>query len=267
MLKVRSAEELKSVLTFETLSRDDMNPFDLKEVPKPPLRNTHSRYTENLCHLASFVEGEFVKRFGVELKREILNYNHPVDVIRSLSPYLMLRDLPEVSLSAFEESLGIRDAMVDGVQRHSRGKILDIGCGSGVMTTAIGAELGVDINETSIALAKMAFPSLPCIHDNVETMQLNSIFNTITMIVSFHEIEHRRKAILNLRRHLSPEGNILVIEFDENIPWVKSMFKAAGMKVTEQTRLGRWFVHDHFCDIYLVEAEKRKPTSGKARRR
>jgi 2-polyprenyl-3-methyl-5-hydroxy-6-metoxy-1,4-benzoquinol methylase len=92
---------------------------------------------------------------------------------------------------------------------YLRGRILDVGCGSGQLAAHLSPEryLGVDINGSSLMRAKAQFPyhqfmqpPLPS-HELFDTLVLLAVIEHVNCVTSF---------LRNWRNHLVPNGRMVV---------------------------------------------------------
>lgn len=89
------------------------------------------------------------------------------------------------------------------IRRNLKGKVLDLGCGSGMVTYIHNDVVGVDINET-ISL-------VPVIRGDAQRLPLkDNIFDTIVMSHVLEHFPHSNKILEECHRALKPNGAIII---------------------------------------------------------
>jgi len=127
-------------------------------------------------------------------------------------------------------------------QHPQAGRVLDIGCGRGLMLAAL-ARLGWDVvgTEVSATLSKQAFP----IHQTADIRTCAFAAQSFDVVMLWHVLEHLPQPIDTLReawRILKP-GGVLIVEVPNLASW--------------QARLGRgaWFHLDAPRHLYHFAAD------------
>ena len=124
----------------------------------------------------------------------------------------------------------LRNKRIEAARPHLRGKVLDVGCGSGALARHVAARnyVGVDIDRDSLAIAIAAFPE----HEFRDTLPgADAGFDTI---VSLAVIEHVPDpagflASLAKRLHSGPDSRIVVTTPRPSVDWVHTAGSAIGL--------------------------------------
>ena len=127
-------------------------------------------------------------------------------------------------------------------------RILDLGCGTGVLTTEIagrGAEiLGVDRSEEMIVQARKKFPALPFETLDARELRFEAEFDAVFSNAVLHWIPEAEQVIAGVARALKPGGR-LVAEFGGKgniqrlVAGFHGAFSALGMRPPDE--VGPWF--------------------------
>lgn len=133
-----------------------------------------------------------------------------------------------------------------GVTEHGKGlveelrelkptKVLDLGCGTGVLTSAIAAfapgVIGIDASPGMIEKAKADYPALDLRVMDACALEWEDTFDAVFSNAVFHFIQDQDKLLQSIRRALRPGGR-LVCEFgaDGNIARMLAAVAAACEK-------------------------------------
>jgi trans-aconitate methyltransferase len=127
-------------------------------------------------------------------------------------------------------------------------RILDLGCGTGVLTAEIasrGAEiLGIDRSEEMVAQAKSKFPALKFEVMDATQLNFDSEFNAVFSNAVLHWIPEAEKVVSGIARALKPGGRF-VSEFGGkgNIQTLVKAFHDAftTMAIQEPEGVSPWF--------------------------
>jgi len=212
--------------------------------------------------LCEHVDRVFRKRFGDALRDRVVH-----DHARGL-PCSEMRDFldgPEHAESfarRYEENRRTRERAVQAIRERARGRIVDIGCGDGVLTAAMGAAAGVDEDADNIRWARAAFPHIRFSNCDIKKCRLDHSYHTIVLCRSLHELSAPRTALRNLRRSLAEGGNLLIIEQADYAQRMEVHLRATNYVIVGKINLGIWHQHCRFREMVLIEAGKARPATA-----
>ena len=148
-----------------------------------------------------------------------------------------------------------------------RGKMLDIGCGTGQLISHLAKQLpnaklyGIDLTEAMINRAKQKlkqYKNITLQQASVENIpHKDKLFDYILTTEAFHHFPDPEKALLEMKRVLKDDGKIILIDinFGPGISYLfhkiepgnkkiyskkqfRQLFKATGLHLIEQKRIG-----------------------------
>ncbi len=138
--------------------------------------------------------------------------------------------------------------LVDLLAPNSGERILDLGCGTGVLTSKIAATgakvFGIDRSPEMVAQAKSKFPALKFEVVDATQMEFDGEFDAVFSNAVLHWIPEAEKVVRGIARALKPGGRF-VAEFGGkgNIQTlVKAFHRAfAGLRMSEPEDVSPWF--------------------------
>lgn len=96
------------------------------------------------------------------------------------------------------------------IKRHSKGNLLDVGCGTGLFLEFYKNGTGVDINSDCVAFCKQN--GLNAIHMDLDVLPFeNGSFDTIVLDNVLEHIEDPEPILKECHRALSDEGRIIAL--------------------------------------------------------
>ncbi len=101
-------------------------------------------------------------------------------------------------------------------------KILDYGCGTGILYPYIKAKFnssytGIDISKDMLELAKNKFPRIKLVQMDGEALKFKpNSFDAVIVFGSLHHVPDPKKAIMEIRKVLSSKGSLLISEPTSN---------------------------------------------------
>ena len=106
--------------------------------------------------------------------------------------------------------------LVDVLRERNCKKVLDLGCGTGVLTSEIAGfadeVIGIDSSPAMIEKAKESFPGLPFIVMDACSLLWDNYFDAVFSNAVFHFIKSQDILLNNVHKVLAPKG-LLVCEF------------------------------------------------------
>ncbi len=109
---------------------------------------------------------------------------------------------------------------------HEHRKVLDVGCGTGLMSAKLAASgrqvLGVDISMAMIERARrMSDTRITFIHGDAEKLPAEDrAFDAVVNLISFHHYPNPTRTVAEFRRVLRPNGRLVLIAFDRNSRYI-----------------------------------------------
>jgi len=113
------------------------------------------------------------------------------------------------------------------------GLVLDIGCGTGLITKRIPKVIGIDI---SYKMLKKCSKDLRLINANAEKLPfLDNVFDTIISFTVLQDVKDIKKAVSEIRRVLKKDGNILITVLNKNkIKKIRELLKKEFKNLKEE---------------------------------
>ena len=113
---------------------------------------------------------------------------------------------------------------------HLRGKVLDVGCGSGALANHVSANryTGVDIDRDSLAIANAAYPE----HEFRDTLPgAEASFDTIVSLAVIEHVPDPAGFIASLAKRLGPgpDCRIVITTPRPSVDWVHTAGSAIGL--------------------------------------
>lgn len=136
-------------------------------------------------------------------------YKSRTRVVPPTKPKVLLSRLffPLLTLISREQTLKIGLVPIDDervimAMKHSKGKVLDVGCGSNIFTKSYKNGIGVDV---------YPWKGVDKIIKNTAKLPFKkNEFGTVSFLASLNHISNRAEALVEARRVLKPEGVLLI---------------------------------------------------------
>jgi trans-aconitate methyltransferase len=152
--------------------------------------------------------------------------------------------------------------LVDLLAPRAGERVLDLGCGTGVLTAEIagrGAEIfGVDLSEDMIAQAKKKYPKLKFEVSDARALRFDAEFDAVFSNAVLHWIPEAEEVLAGVARALKPGGRF-VAEFGGKgnirklVEGFRRAFVSLGMR--EPDNLAPWFYPSVAEYARLLEAQ------------
>jgi len=156
---------------------------------------------------------------------------------------------PSLDINANEYSknseiqLTLSDKLLKNYYFREAGKVLDIGCGDGRITSDIakkvphGTVTGIDASKNMIDYAKehypkKTFPNLDFVLGEAENLSFSKRFDHIVSFNCFHWVRPWEKTLKLFHNALNPKGEILILTYPKESPYYQP-FKAASQHFPE----------------------------------
>ncbi len=142
-----------------------------------------------------------------------------------------------------EIQLTLADKLLENYSFRETGKVLDIGCGDGRITSDIAKKLprgtvtGVDASKNMIDYAKKHypknfFPNLDFVLGKAENLSFSKKYDHIISFNCFHWVRPWKKTLKLFHDTLNPKGEILILTYPKESPYYQP-FKAASQYFPE----------------------------------
>ena len=134
----------------------------------------------------------------------------------------------------------VQDAVMRELRRSPRGRVLDIGCGTGLLTSRIGDELparsvvGCDFSRGMLRQAAEKHAGLPWVRGNALRLPFAAAsFGAIVSTESFHWFPDPEAALAEFQRVLEPNGRLLVAFVNPPAEWLSRAARMASRLIGE----------------------------------
>jgi ubiquinone/menaquinone biosynthesis C-methylase UbiE len=122
----------------------------------------------------------------------------------------------------------VQDAVMDELHRRQRrGRVLDIGCGTGLLASRIRRELappavvGCDFSRGMLREAAQRTPELPWVRGDATRLPFrDASFAAIVSTEAFHWFPDQDAALSEFLRVLMPKGQLLVALINPRVKWL-----------------------------------------------
>jgi ubiquinone/menaquinone biosynthesis C-methylase UbiE len=121
----------------------------------------------------------------------------------------------------------VQDAVMRELRRASPDRVLDIGCGTGLLTTRIAHELapssttGCDFSRGMLEQAAQRSPGLAWVRGNAMRLPFRSAsFDAVVSTEAFHWFPDQNAALAEFFRVLAPRGKLLVALVNPPTEWL-----------------------------------------------
>jgi ubiquinone/menaquinone biosynthesis C-methylase UbiE len=116
--------------------------------------------------------------------------------------------------------------------RRARGRVLDLGCGTGRslgLFTRAEAVVGVDPSLGMLVRARRRAPAAPLVVGRAEQLPFtDDAFDTVVSALVFCSVDQPRTALAEIRRVLAPDGSLRMLEHVRSTrPWAARLQDAA----------------------------------------
>jgi len=124
----------------------------------------------------------------------------------------------------------LRSERFKAAKPYIRGRVLDVGCGSGTIASMVPAThyLGVDIDEQSLLIARKQYPEHR-FQNNLPSVE--SLFDTVVALAVIEHVNKPNLFLDDLAARLKPDPKSLIIctSPHPNFNWIHKIGAAAGL--------------------------------------
>ena len=172
-----------------------------------------------------------------------------------------------VRYPAYKEELEIRRKLMDLIVQEVEGKILDAGCGLGILTfrmalkdevkKAVGIDSSCELINFCNHLRNRITEKAEFLCGDFLEVEFEEKFDYIVFLYTLHDYEPEpflEKALKILRQ----EGRIIISDFDINgaREKVKAFAGENGLEIVKDITLGRAKTHGDFYEAFLITARR-----------
>jgi ubiquinone/menaquinone biosynthesis C-methylase UbiE len=228
-------------------------------------RERAALYDAELGHLLK--KGYNAKEIGALLETQAF----PIGIFDILSMLtrstLSVKDLEKSLFFLFNRHTIIRETLATLLKPKSR--ILDVGCGRGLVTCSLALEgfevYGVDVSADAIEIGKNLAEKLGCkpkfslIKENKPPFP-NEYFGAAVCVWTLHEISQDQmpKLLAEVGRTLRKSSTMFIIDQEEVAPFenIKSIMGQQGFKLVLEKSLSSVYDHGRTSQAIMVEYAK-----------
>lgn len=123
----------------------------------------------------------------------------------------------------------LRERRFKAARPHVRGRILDVGCGSGAFARFVGQDgyVGVDVDQLSLERARIAFPRY-LFRDRMP--EFGEKFDTILSLAVIEHVSSPERFFLELAEFMRDERSTIVVTTPHpSVDWVHDAGAAVGL--------------------------------------
>ena len=142
-----------------------------------------------------------------------------------------------------------------GLARRRSGKILDVGCGTGILYEVLPKNMdytGIDLSEDMIKVGKRRYPKIDLRMMDCEKLNFkDETFDVILARSILHHVPHPEKAVKEIKRCLKNDGIVVISE-------PKKTFISEGPRYIAKKFTGHFDEdHTHFKEDFLEKIIKK----------
>jgi ubiquinone/menaquinone biosynthesis C-methylase UbiE len=134
----------------------------------------------------------------------------------------------------------VQDAVVRELRRSSQRRVLDIGCGTGLLASRIAEELptetivGCDFSHGMLREAAGRSPEQPWVRGNALHLPFrNESFDTVVSTEAFHWFPDQDRALAEFFRVLAPKGRLFIALVNPPAEWLSRTARLGSRLVGE----------------------------------
>ncbi|USG99529.1 methyltransferase domain-containing protein [Thermococcus argininiproducens] len=165
------------------------------------------------------------------------------------------------------DELKVRRKLMDLIVQDVKGKVLDVGCGVGILTfmmalkeeveKAVGIDKGCEVISFCNCLRNKITEKAEFLCSDFLSVEINEGFNCVVFLYTLHDYEPEpflEKAL----EALEEDGRIIVGDFDINglREKIKAFVQENGLKIVKDTTIGRAKTHEGFYEAFLITARR-----------
>ena len=135
-------------------------------------------------------------------------------------------------------------ARIVGAEIPAGARVLDVGCGTGVLLDAVKPAhgVGVDLSPAMVRLARQRFPRLHFRVADAEALEEGGAFDWVMMVDVLEHLGDPRSALASVRRACRPESRLIVVT--ANPAWQSILHLAERLRLKMPEGDHRWLAPD-----------------------
>ncbi|USS40183.1 class I SAM-dependent methyltransferase [Thermococcus aggregans] len=165
------------------------------------------------------------------------------------------------------DELEVRKRLMDSIVQEVKGKVLDVGCGLGILTfrmaskdevkKAVGIDSSCELIDFCNRLRSRITEKAEFLCTDFLSVEINGKFDCIVFLYTLHDYEPELflEKALKLLKH---EGRIIIGDFD--VKGLREKVKAFAheneLEIVRDTTLGRAKTHGDFYEAFLITAKR-----------
>ncbi|KPU63473.1 hypothetical protein EP1X_03805 [Thermococcus sp. EP1] len=165
------------------------------------------------------------------------------------------------------DELEVRKRLMDLIVQEVGGKVLDVGCGLGILTfrmalkgevkKAVGIDNSCEVINFCNRLRNRITEKAEFLCGDFLSIEINEEFNCVVFLYTLHDYEPEPflEKALKILRH---EGRIIIGDFDIKglRKKVKAFAQENGLEIVKDIAIGRAKTHGDFYEAFLITARR-----------
>lgn len=168
---------------------------------------------------------------------------------------------------SYREELEIRKRLMEMITEEVKGKVLDVGCGTGVLTfkmalkdgveMAVGIDKSLEVIEFCNRLGDKITKKAKFVQEDFLKMSIDEKFDCVVFSYVLHDFEPE-PFLERALKVLEEGGSVIVGDFDINDlrERIREFSRGKGMKIVKDVTVGRAESHGDLREAFLMVVER-----------